>query len=64
MLGSVMVALAPLSAPRGVSGSCRTDPAVVPFSVTAAQVLPTAICAAEGSVRLTAVPSTMPDGHA
>ena len=42
--------LVPLSAPWCVSGSCRTDPDV---RVTAAQFLPTAICAAEVSERLT-----------
>src|SRR5580692_6625824 len=40
-VGSVMVVVAPLSAPPScVSGSCMTDPDV---NVTAAQVLPTAI---------------------
>ncbi len=32
--------------------------------VTAAQSLPTAICAAEGSVSATTLPSTLPDGQA
>src|SRR6516225_4737324 len=53
--GRAMVAPVPLSGPPScVSGSCRTDP---DFSVTAAQVLPTAICAAELSDRLTTLPS-------
>ena len=51
----------PLSAPSLASGSCNTDPDV---SVTADQVLPTAICAADGSVRCTSDPSRAPDGHA
>src|SRR5208283_763652 len=62
LLGRVMEVLVPVSAPSScVSGSCRTDP---DFSVTAAQVSPATICAAEGSVRPTTVPSTLPEGHA
>ena len=61
VLGSVTAALDPLSAPSRLSGSCRTDPEVM---VTAAQSLPTAICAAEGSASPTNAPSTLPDGQA
>src|ERR1039457_6317807 len=61
VLGSVTAALDPLSAPSHVRASCRRDPEVM---VTAAQSLPTAICAAEGSVSATTVPSTLPEGHA
>src|ERR1700733_7217225 len=60
VLGSVTGSLVPLSAPSCLRNSCRTDPEV---SVTAAHCLPTAICAAEGSVSLTTAPSTLPDGH-
>src|SRR5882762_2833084 len=49
VLGSVTGVLAPPSAPSW-RGSCRTDP---DLSVTAAQLLPTTICAAEGSIGLT-----------
>ena len=59
VLGSVTGVLAPPSAPSW-RGSCRTDP---DLSVTAAQLLPTTICAAEGSVSPMA-PSTPPVGHA
>src|ERR1700733_11619264 len=60
VLGSVTAALVPLSDPSRLSGSCSRDPEVM---VTAAQSLPTAICAAEGSVSPTE-PSTPPDGQA
>src|ERR1017187_2670201 len=61
LLGSMTVAIAPLRSPSCARGSCRTEPDV---KVTAAQLFPTAICAAEGSVRPTTPPSTVPDGHA
>src|SRR5271155_5073345 len=47
VLGSATAALDPLSAPSQLRGNCRREPEVM---VTAAQSLPTAICAAEGSV--------------
>ena len=58
--GSVTGKLIPLSPPRKLSGSCRTDP---DFIVTAAQLLPTTICPADASASLTA-PSALPEGHA
>src|ERR1700690_2707900 len=61
VLGSATAALDPLSAPSHLSGSCRRDPEVM---VTAAQSLPTAIWAAEGSVSATTAPSMWPDGQA
>src|SRR6185437_8960598 len=60
VLGSAIGAAPPLSAPVRVRPTCRRDPDVI---VTAPQVLPTAICAAEGSARWTAAPSRAPDGH-
>ncbi len=60
-LGSDTAALDPASAPSPLRGSCRREPEVM---VTAAQLLPTAICAAEGSVSATTLPSTLPDGQA
>src|SRR4029077_10290463 len=61
VLGSVRALLVPVSAPCWLSGSCSTDPDVI---VSAAQSVPTAICAAEESLRLTTVPSKFPFGHA
>ena len=61
-LGSGMEVLVPFNTPLSwVSGSCNRDP---DLKVTAAQLLPTAICAAEGSERLTTGPSTNPHGQA
>src|SRR5438309_4477384 len=61
MAGSVTGEVAPPSAPSCLRGSCRRDP---DFRVTAAQLLPTTICAAEASVSATAASSTPPAGHA
>src|ERR1017187_2099284 len=61
VLGRVTAALEPLSPPFDMRGNCNRDPEVV---VTAAQSLPTTICAAEGSVSATTLPSTLPDGQA
>src|SRR5580658_4178217 len=61
-LGSAIELLSPFSTPSScVSGSCSSFPELI---VTAAHLLPTAICAAEGSERLTTGPSTKPQGHA
>src|SRR5208337_2785367 len=60
-LGRVMEVSVPLSEPSSrVSGSWRTEPEL---SVTAAHVLPTAICAAEGSARETTGLSRFPEGQ-
>src|ERR1017187_5621092 len=57
-LGKGIDVLVPLNTPLScVSGSCKRDPEL---KVTAAQLLPTAIWAAEGSERLTTGPSTNP----
>src|ERR1700734_3038340 len=61
VLGRVTAALEPVSAPSAFRGNCNRDPEVM---VTAAQSLPTAICAAEGSDSATTPPSTPPDGQA
>src|SRR5271169_1454396 len=59
--GSVMVVFEPLSAPSlPERPNCRTEP---DFMVTAAQVLPATICAAELSERVTTVPSRWPEGQ-
>src|SRR5215469_4003420 len=51
LLGRGIGVLVPFNTPRSrVSGSCRRKPEL---NVTAAQSSPTAICAAEGSERLT-----------
>src|SRR5579862_2945609 len=61
-LGKGIGVLVPFNTPCScVSGSCNRDPEL---NVTAAQLSPTAICAAEGSERLTTGPSTNAHGHA
>src|SRR5579862_4136914 len=60
LLGSGIGLLTPFNPPCRVSGSCNRDPEL---KVTAAQVWPTAICAAEESERLTTGASTNPQGQ-
>src|ERR1700733_9845335 len=60
LLGRGIGLLVPFNTPCCVSGSCKRDPEL---NVTAAQLWPTAICAAEGSERLTTRPSTHPRGQ-
>src|SRR5580692_3721789 len=61
-LGSGIEVVVPFNTPCSrASGSCRREPEL---NVTAAQLSPTAICAAEESERLTTGPSTNPKGQA